>query len=796
MMQTDHVQWVFGTFKLDATQHLLFRGGELVPLSKKAADILLILVEQHGQLVEKETLMKRVWPDSFVEESNLAVHISQLRKMINDQDDASHRIETIPRRGYRFVGTVVQETSAPSGVAAEPEPVVAAGPIPITDPQTALPPRSSHRTARVWWIAVGAAALAIAVALTFRIGFKRSQAVGPNLAGNPVVAKDAVVLAEIANNTGDSVFDTTLREALEIELEQSPYIALVPELRIQKSLQMMGKPASIHLTPDLAREVCQRVAGEAVLDGWIAKLGSQYVLGLRAINCRTGDHISDLQATVAGKDQVLKALGDISGQLRTKLGESLATVQRFDTPIEEATTPSLEALQAYSLGRQAMIQKGESSSCVPFFQRAIRLDPEFGIAYAALGNAYSNIGETGLAATNIRKAYELREHVSEHERLYIESHYYQFVTGDLAKASQSYEVWAATYPNDEAPKTNLAVIYSDLGEFDQSLQQALQAVRIAPDEGQTYANLVDAYVTLNQPDKAIEVANQAISRNLDSATLRSFIYDAAFLKHDSATMQKILSWAAGEPGIEDSFLDDEGNEYAFDGKLTQARTFTERAADAARRADEKETAAGYLIEGAQREALFGNVAEAGKQADAALALANDRDARYGVALAYALSGTTEHARQLADVLDKEFPDDTFVQDIYLPTVRAALAIARHDSATAIKELDRAKPYELGLASGLLPVYVRGCAFLAQHDGAHAVVEFQKILDHPGVAIAAPTGPLARLQMARGLMLTGNRDAAAAAYRQFFDAWKDADPDIPVLKEARAEYASQIAAKHP
>lgn len=798
MTQSDHVQWVFGTFRLDAVQHLLFRNEELVPLSKKAADILLILVEQHGQLVEKETLMKRVWPDSFVEESNLAVHISQLRKTINDQD-TSHHIETIPRRGYRFVGPVVQQGPSPSAPHAEPEAVQFATPTstPVADTQPTVPHRSPARTAGMWiGIAVGVVVLAVSVTLVVRMGSKRGQGSGPNAVVNPPAGKDAVVLSEIANNTGESVFDTTLREALQIELEQSPYITLIPELRIQKSLQMMGKPALAHLTPDLAREVCQRVAGEAILDGWIAKLGSQYVLGLRAINCRTGDHISDLQATVAGKDQVLKALGDISGQLRTKLGESLVTLQKFDTPIEEATTTSLDALQAYSLGRQSMVQKGESASCVPFFQRAVRLDPEFAVAYAALGNAYSNLGETGLAATNIRKAYELREHVSEHERLYIEAHFSQFVTGDLTKASQVYEVWAATYPNDEAPRTNLAVIYSDLGKLDQSLDQALQAVSIAPDEGQTYANLVDANVALNRLDQASVVANQAIAKNLDTPTLRSYLYDIAFLKHDSASMQKILNWAAGEPGIEDSFLDDEANGAAFAGRLAEARTLTERAVEAARRADEKETAAGYLIDGAQREALFGNAAEARKPADAALALASDRDTRYGVALAYAFAGTTDRARQLVDGLNKEFPQDTFVQDIYLPTIRGAIALAQHDPATAVKELDRTSPYELGLAGSLLPVYVRGNAFLAQHDGAHAVAEFQKILDHSGVVLNSPIGSLADLQIARGQMLAGNRDAAASAYRRFFDAWKNADPDLPVLKEARSEYVSQFAGKHP
>jgi DNA-binding winged helix-turn-helix (wHTH) protein/tetratricopeptide (TPR) repeat protein len=793
--------WLFGSFRLDASQHLLFRAGELVPISKKAADILLVLVEQHGQLVEKETLMKRVWPDAFVEESNLAVHISQLRKTINDED-SPHRIETIPRRGYRFVGAVTQESIPQSSAGSTRELSAntilaaasgAAGIANLVQPAAQIP--TAEPANRVWvWTAVGVLALVVIGAMALRFGWKRSHGPEPSSAINPTAMKDSVVLAEIANNTGDPVFDTTLREALEIELEQSPYLTLLPEQRIQTSLRLMGKPADSRLTPELAREVCQRTAGEAVLDGSIAKLGNQYVLGLRAINCRTGDHLSDLQTTAAGKEQVLKALGDISGQLRVKLGESLTTLQKFDTPIEEATTPSLEALQAYSIGRQTMIQKGESASCVPFFQRAIRLDPEFAAAYAALGNAYSNLGETGLAATNIRKAYELREHVSEHERLYIESHFYQFVTGDLTKASQAYEVWAATYPNDEAPRTNLAVIYSDLGNLDQSLAQALQAVRIAPDEGQTYANLVDAYILLGRLDQAGSVADQAISRNLDSSTLRLYMYDLAFLKQDTAAMRKIMDWASGEPGIEDAFLTDQADKAAFAGRLAQARTLTDRATDAARRAEEKETAAGYQIDGAQREALFGNAAEARKLADSALALANDRDTRYGAALAYALAGATERARTLADALNTQFPDDTFVQEIYLPTVRGAMAVAQHDPAAAIKALDRTTPYELGLVAGLLPVYVRGTAFLAQRDGAHAITEFQKLIDHPGILLIAPMGPLAHLQIARARLLQGNRDAAKTAYEQFSAAWKDADPDIPILKEARSEFTSQFAQK--
>lgn len=803
MSRPENTQWVFGSFRLDASQLLLFRDGDLVPLSKKAAEILLALVEQHGQLVEKEELMKRVWPDSFVEESNLAVHISQLRKTINDQDNL-HRIETIPRRGYRFVGVVTLETRARSNPTAyEMERVEEISPSSVQVADGSIPvPVEIQVQSRKWngrnlaLISVGIVVAAAVIAVVGHSVLNRTPRPQTTSAPSDTLAvKDSVVLAEIANNTGDPVFDSTLRQALEVELEQSPYLLLIPEQRIQNALRMMGKPANAPLTGDLISEVCQRTGGEAAVNGWIAKLGNQYVLGLRAVNCRTGDHLSDLEITATAKEQVLKALGDISGRLRTKLGESLGTVQKFNTPIEEATTPSLEALQAYSNGRAAMVQKGESASCVPFFQRAIRLDPEFAVAYAALGNAYSNLGESGLAATNIRKAYELREHVSEHERLYIESHYYQFVTGDLAKASQTYEVWAATYPNDEAPRTNLAVIYSDLGKLEQSEQQAKEAVRIAPDEGQSYANLVDAYICLNRLDKASATANEAIARNLDTPTLRLYMYDLADLKHDTGSMRKLLDWASGEPGIEDTFLSNEGDEVARAGHLAQARGFNERATDAARRADEKETAAGYQVDGAQREAFFGNAAAAIKLADSALALAGDRDTRYGAAVAFALSGEISRARSIAKHLDREFPDDTIVQEIYLPTIRGAIAIAQKDPSVAIKSLETTSPYDLGLAGGLLPVYVRGLAYLAQHDGGHAIAEFQKVLDHPGVVHNASFESLTDLELGRAWLLQGNRERAKDAYDRFLTAWKNADPDIPVLNQARSEYASQFT-QHP
>jgi tetratricopeptide (TPR) repeat protein len=579
---------------------------------------------------------------------------------------------------------------------------------------------------------------------------------------------------------------------MEIELEQSPFLSLISEERMQQSLRLMGKPAATALTPDLSRELCQRIGGAAVVNGSIARLGTEYVLGVRAVNCRTGDHLGDLQTTAASKELVLKALGDLTGQLRARLGESLGTVQKFDTPIEEATTSSLEALQAYSIGRQTMVQKGESAACVPFFQRAVRLDPGFAIAYAALGNAYSNLGETGLAAENIRKAYELRAHVSEHEKLYIESHYYQFVTGDLIKASQIYELWSATFPNEEAPRTNLAVIYSNLGKLERSLDFAKEAVRLAPSDGQSYANLVDAYDFLNRSDEANAVASQAISRNLDSSSLRLYLYDSAFLKQDTAGMEKQLTWASGEPGVEDAFLGNQANFLATSGQLARAKELTDRATDAAMRADERETAAVYELEEAEREAEFGNDAEARRSAEAALSLAKDRDTKYGAAVAFALAGALDRAQTLASELDKGFPEDTVLQYIYLPSIRGATALKRKDPARAVQALEAARTYETGAAAELLPAYLRGLAYLEAKDGEKAAIEFQKIIDQPGVVMIAPIGPLARLEMGRARLMQGKPEQAKAAYEDFLNRWKNADPDIPVLQEAKAEYRKQWA----
>jgi eukaryotic-like serine/threonine-protein kinase len=632
-----------------------------------------------------------------------------------------------------------------------------------------------------WKILVAATLAIVALAAAACIYFSFSRA--PR-----ITDKDMVVLGDFTNTTGDAAFDGALRQGLAVQLEQSPFLNVVSEAQMQQTLKLMGQPSDARLTSDVAQELCHRTQSAAVLDGSIASLGSKYVLGIQARNCRTGDVLAEEQTTADSKEQALKALDGAATKLRAKLGESLSSVQKFDTPLEQATTPSLEALQAYSMGRKTMIEKGDSAAAVPFFSRAVQLDPKFAAAYAALGNAYSNLGEMGLAADNIKRAYELRERVSDRERFYIESHYFQFGTGNLEKARRVYEVWVQTYPKDVGPRTNLATIYTLLGNYDKSLAMATEAVRISPQDSQAYADLVTTYIYLNRLDQARATALEALARNLDSPDLRLYLYVVAFLQNDVAEMKKHVAWSAGRPGLEDALLSNEAETAAYFGELERARDFSRRASASAERAEEKETAASYEVNAALREALFGNPGEARQRAQAALALSTDRDAQYGAAMALGFAGEGLRAEALAHHLAEQYSEDTAVQYCYLPTIRALLALSRKDSSKAIELLRVASPYELGTAGGLYPVYVRAVAYLVARQNSEAATEFQKILDHRGIVQNEPIGALAHLGLARAYAMSVDPAKAHAEYENFFALWKDADPGLRILKEAKAEYA--------
>jgi eukaryotic-like serine/threonine-protein kinase len=600
--------------------------------------------------------------------------------------------------------------------------------------------------------------------------------------------KDTIFLADFTNTTGDPVFDGTLRQGLSVQLEQSPFLSLVSEERIQQTLRLMGQPPDARLTPDIARQLCQRTGSAAVLDSSIANLGSQYVLGLKAVNCRSGDSLAEEQVTADGKEQVLKALAEATTRLRTKLGESLGTVEKFNTPVEQVTTPSLEALQAYSLGR-TMMDKEDYAAAVPFFQRAINLDPNFAMAYASLGVVYYIYSEKE-SLRYFRKAYELRERVSERERFYIEAHFQDYVTGDLEKARQVYELWAQTYPRDDIAHVNLSGTYLHVGQYDKALAQAGESLHLLPTDCQSYSFLVAAYVNLNRLDEARATVEETQVKKLDCIFLRFYVYQLAFLQNDTAGMAQQVEGAAGKP-FEDFLLSAEADTAAYSGRFRQARELSRRAIAAAERAEGKEMAALYEAHAATREVLFGNAAEARQRAAAALALSTVRDVQNRAALALALAGDAGRAQALADDLGKRFPEDTIVQFHVLPTLYAQLALTRTDASKAIEVLQAASPYELGDMLGndpLYSIYVRGEAYLAAHQGKEAAAEFQKILDHRGIVLNGLIGALAHLQMGRAYAMQGDSAKAKMAYQDFLTLWKDGDPDIPILKQAKAEYA--------
>jgi eukaryotic-like serine/threonine-protein kinase len=605
--------------------------------------------------------------------------------------------------------------------------------------------------------------------------------------------KDTIVIADFTNRTGDAVFDGTLRQGLSVQLEQSPFLSIVSDQQIQQTLQKMGQKPDAKLTPEIARELCQRVDGAAALDGSIAQIGSQYLLTLKAVNCVSGESLASAEAQAIDKNHVLDALGSTSSAIRNKLGESLSTVRKFNTRLEDATTSSLEALQAYSLGLKT---GGDNLAAVTFAQRAIKLDPNFAMAYELLGVSYGNLGERSLAAETYRKAFALRERVSEPERLLIEGQYYASTIGDLEKARQVHELRAQTYPRESGPRNNLGIIYRTLGQYDKALAEFREALRLDPEDARLYANYATAYINLNRLEEARTTLNEAKTKNLEYLGMHRSLYMLAFFQNDVAGMAQQVAWSAGKPGMEDVFLAYEADTAAFIGRLAKARRSTLQSVAAAERSDGHGEASGFETAAAIREALFGYPVEARQRAAAALSLSKAREVQYGAALALALTGDAGRAQALTDDLGRRLPEDTIVRFNYIPTLLAQIALSRAEAPKAIEALQSAAPYELGVRYGppigfltaLYPVYVRGSALLGLHRGNEAAVEFQRILDHRGIVGNSPIGALAHLQIARAYAMQGDTAKAKAAYQDFLTLWKDADPDIPIFIAAKAEYA--------
>jgi tetratricopeptide (TPR) repeat protein/tRNA A-37 threonylcarbamoyl transferase component Bud32 len=608
--------------------------------------------------------------------------------------------------------------------------------------------------------------------------------------------KDAIVLADFTNSTGDPVFDGTLRRGLAVQLEQSPFLSLVPEDRVQQALRMMSQPADAHLTSQLAREVCQRTASAAVLQGSIAALGNQYVLGLRAENCRTGKVLDDELLQAAKKEDVLNALSKMARNFRTRVGESLSTIQQHDVPLEEASTSSLQALQSYSMGWQRNASAGADAG-LPFFKRAVEIDPKFAMGYAALGLYYGTTGESDLAAENIRKAYELRDRVSDKEKFFITAYYDGRATGNQEKAQQTCDQWAQVYPREWTPHTFLSgFIYPVLGRYEKAAEEGRKAIELAPDTYTGYFLLGYDFVYLDRRAEAEDVLRRASERKMEAPFLSLLRFDLDFLKGDSAGMQREVAAAQDKPGAEDWISDRQAFALAYTGHLQEARRWSQRASDLARQAGHRERAALFGTRAALWQAFFGNAALAQRTAKDVLELAKNREVKYGAALVLAMSGDASQAQFLANDLERDFPEDTSVRYNYLPAVYATLALDHGDPSKAIKLLQVAIPYELSSPrsatfayfGALYPVYVRGQAYLAARQGAEAAREFQKIVDHRGIVIGDAFGVLARLGMARAYAMQGDTANARKNYQDFLTLWKDADSEIPILKKAKLESA--------
>jgi serine/threonine protein kinase/predicted Zn-dependent protease len=606
--------------------------------------------------------------------------------------------------------------------------------------------------------------------------------------------KDVVVIADFANSTGDTVFDDTLKQALSVSLRQSPFLSVLSDNKVAETLKLMTRPPGTMLTPELAREVCLRTGSQAYIAGAIAALGEEYVLGLKAVNCQSGEILAQQQISVPAKEKVLDGLGHVASQLRGELGESLATVQKFDIPIEQATTSSLEALRQYTAGLRVQNQQGDVAA-IPFFKRAIELDPNFAKAYVSLATSYSNLVEYGLASENMQKAYELRDRATELERYSISANYYSDVTGELDKANAVLEQWAHSYPRDIHPLVALALNNNLVGQYDQAVAELHEGLRIDPDHSSFFVNLIANYAALNQVQDAIAAYDAALARKFDHPLLHANRYGVAFLDGDTAEMQRQLARITGKAGLDDFLLSIQSDTAAYAGHFHNARELSRQAAVSASRNDKKETGAEWLLNAALREAEIGNPQQARAQTSSAMSLFSSRDVRVLAALALARSGDAARAQNMTDELSGSAPANTLLNCYWLPTIRASTELTRHHPDNALRALQAASSCELGepnpqvqIGGTLYPGYVRGQADLENGDAQQAVAEFQKLIDHRGVVQNFVLGALVHLQLGRAYLATGDTAKASVQYQEFLTLWKDADPDIPILKEAKAEYA--------
>jgi DNA-binding winged helix-turn-helix (wHTH) protein/tetratricopeptide (TPR) repeat protein len=822
-------------YEMDLDTQELRNAGALVKLAPQPFKLLEMLVSNAGQIVTREEIEKELWGNETHVDFERGVHkcIGQIRNVLNDKSERPLYLETVPRKGYRFLAPVTSKNVVVTPKIRDSGPVSPetfdqyTKPVPgIHDPGASGPIAVS--TSRVSGGQSAAAALASSAAVAKPASrAEQERASRPRrrlmawlgiaavaVAGglfywhsqkaNALMERDTIILADFANSTGEAVFDDTLKQALRIQLEQSPFLILVPDQKVNATLKLAGRSAGDRLTPEVARDICQRIGSKAMMTASIAPLGSQYVIGIQAMNCNTGDVLAEGQEQAKNKEDVLKALDRVALQVRRKLGESLHTVQSFATPIEEASTPSLEALKAYSLGIKASRESGFGAA-LPYEERAIQLDPKFASAYYELGRSYQNLSEPARAKEYYTKAFELREHTSEQEKLLISGAYYYQVTGELEKAAQIYEQLVDDYPRLYTGYAPLSVMYGRLGRYDKAIEFSRRGAELPPERVAQDDNLINFLIASQQLDQAREVVQKALKQKVDSYVTRFSLYALAFLTSDMPALTEQQQWFNSHTNFENFGLTLASDTEAYSGRLQKARQLSGRAVESAVNADNLEGAAMWAETQALREAAFGNFGAVPTPAATGLKLnSRSQSVQVGAALAFAFSGDSARAESMAKDLNESYPLGTQVQSLWLPAIRAQLALNGKNPAEALDQLQRAAPpIEYGTShvipqnTCLYPTYIRGQAYLASGQGAAAAAEFQKILDHGGLVWNCWTGALARLGAARanamqekalqGADATAAHTRALAAYQGFLNLWKDADPDIPIYKEAKAEY---------
>ena len=705
--------------------------------------------------------------------SEMRADLKRLKREVDSSKSSAVSVATpVESAELRSAGPLGSAQGRLSGAAVPTQsvPLASSG----STPAATLPQKTSRKS---WYI--GTAAVVVIAAVAAGIFYSRRA--------NALTEKDSILLSDFVNTTGDPVFDSTLKQALAVQLEQSPFLNIFPQERVRQTLQYMGRATDERLTPELARQICQREGIKAVMNGSIASLGSQYVVGVDAVNCQSGDTLARDQVEVDKKEQVLGAVGKVASNLRGKLGESLASIKKFDAPIEEATTSSLEALKAFSLG-EAERDKGSEATAVSFYKHAVELDPNFAVAYARLGQSYTNLGRTELGIENTKKAFELKDRASELEKFYITTHYYDNVTGQWDKSAEAYQLWNRTYPRDSIPTNNLAIYYAAIGQFDQALQWAQETMRLDPNSAFSYGVVGGAYLGLDRFAEAKAVRQRELDAKMGGSNEHRDLYELAFIEGDTAVMQQQREWAKGKPD-EFQVLESVALSEAFSGQLQKARDTYRQAIDIAQRGGFDEDAAAIAARHAVTEALLGNTSQAREGAAGALAKNRSRFPIVFAALALAQAGDNQQLQGVESEITRRFPTDTFINAIYLPSIRAAAEVKRGNSAKAMELLQTTSPYEFGWAATVVPNYIRGEAYLQARQGKEAEAEFQKILQHKYLCAVAPQCALSRLQLARAYALEGDSAKSRTAYQDFLALWKDADPDIPVLKEAKAEYAN-------